>query len=59
VQRIFKPAIEQVADDRFQVSIVCISFPPDPASAAEIIHDEVDILIVAIWDDRGRPAALE
>jgi hypothetical protein len=54
--RVLVLPFEHVHDDRFEVSPLDVGFPVSPAVAAEIIQDDVDILIVAVGDDRRRPA---
>jgi hypothetical protein len=49
---------EQVADDRFQVSGFFVGLPPNSAIPAEIVHHEIDRLIVALRHDRGRSIGL-
>jgi hypothetical protein len=42
-------------DDGFEVGMLDVGFAPDPALPAEIVHHQVDVLIVAVRHDRGRP----
>jgi hypothetical protein len=46
---------EKIGDDGFQIGGLGIGLRPDPA---EIVHHQVDILIVAAGHDRGRPMDL-
>src|SRR4051812_38793231 len=55
--RVFVLALEEVDDHRFQIGGFHVALAPDPA-AAELVDDEVDVLIIALGHDRRRPTGL-
>jgi hypothetical protein len=47
---------EHIHDDRFEVGPLYIGLSVSPPVTPEIIHNDVDVLIVSIGDDRRGPA---
>jgi hypothetical protein len=50
--------LERVHDDRFKVGALDIGFAVGAAGAAEVVQDDVDILIVVPGNDRWCPARI-
>jgi Protein of unknown function (DUF3606) len=55
--RVLILTVEHVHDERFEVGSLYIGLSGSPAAAPEIIHHDVDVLIVGIGDDRRCPAS--
>jgi hypothetical protein len=51
----FVLAVEHVGHDGLVVGSLVVSFPPDPADGAQIVHHEIDVIIVTSGDDRRGP----
>src|SRR5258708_17347547 len=49
---------EHIHDDRFEVSLLGVGLAVGPAVAAEIVQNDIDILIVAPRHDRRGPTGL-
>jgi hypothetical protein len=50
--------LQQVEDDGLQLGCAVVGFAPDSTKPAEIVHYQVDVVIVAGRHDGGRPAGL-
>jgi hypothetical protein len=46
---------QKVENDGLQLGRAVVGFAPDPTQPAEIVHHQIDIMIVATGHDRGRP----
>jgi hypothetical protein len=46
---------EQVGDHGFEVRRLVIGLALDPAKPAQIVHHQVDIVVIFPGDDRGGP----
>jgi hypothetical protein len=57
-ERTFVLPLEQIENDGFHIGLFDVSFVPDPAMLAQVVHHQIDVLIVAAGHDRGRPAGL-
>src|SRR5258705_6412078 len=55
---VFVLALEQVEDHSFRTGRVDVGFAPGMAVPAEVVDDEVNVPIVVIRHDRGRPIGL-
>jgi hypothetical protein len=53
--RVLVLALEQVGDHRLEIGRLIIRFAPDPAKPAQIVHQQVDIVVVSAADDRRGP----
>lgn len=54
--RILVLALKQVEYHGFQIGGLSVGFTPYPTIAAKVVHDEVNVLVVAIWYDRRHSA---
>jgi hypothetical protein len=46
--------VEHIGDDGFEIARLDIGFAPDLAHPPQVVHCQVDVLIVATGHDRGR-----
>jgi hypothetical protein len=54
--RVLVLSIQHVHDDRFEIGPLDVCLAEGPTAAAEVVDDDIDILILAIRHDRRRPA---
>jgi hypothetical protein len=53
--RVFVPALEQIHDHDLEVGCLTVGFAPDPAKPAQIVHHQIDIMVIPTGDDRRGP----
>jgi len=53
--RVLVLALEQVGDNGFEIGRLEVGFAPDPAQPAQIVHHQVDIMVIPAGDDRRGP----